>query len=145
VTPEATQKLQDDTLPHRENFLSYLDHATQVLARGGIIPLAPQGMTKDTLGTSTGAVNILMRMAQRNNIHNFGFLVTALNFPEEQTENKHMHDHHVFHTTHINVGAFTTLEETLKTIGNDSRRFDEWALSQIGALMPAWYRGTPRP
>lgn len=135
-----SKKGQTDPDPRRRSFLEYLYKSVDALKDGAVLPIALQAAGKqETLGPPTSALSSLVRIAEKNNVDNFGVLFVGLTYPREKEQNKKMHGYNPLRKMQLNIGNFYTADQLNDIADNNPKNLDPWAFGQLAELMPKWY------
>lgn len=119
---------------------SYLNQALDVLSRGGVIILFPQGGMRSSLENVTPAVSTLLKRADRADINKFTLIFLGLgiegvkNYQEQNSETLNL-----FRRYYLTYGASFTKEEFIIKAQECHETPDGLTLKQLQLVAPPGY------
>ncbi len=143
VTENSVKEGKNNGHKLNEGKIEYLNESTQLLKKGGVVVLAPQGTRMSYLGQpDKPIIGTIMAGAKKNGLEKFAFLF--MGFRVEGVDNysdKKVRGFNLLKKYGINIGACLTNHELMEKAGGDFRAVDRIAYEELRKIVPPNYIG----
>lgn len=146
VTANTIENEKNNGNKKNEGLREYIANSIDLLKKGGIIVLAPQGARMPYLGQPNNpAIGTFMAFAKRSELTDFAFLFMGIGIKGiDDYSNKKIRGLNLLKKYTVNIGSCLTSKEILKKAGGNFRNVDAVIYEELGKVVPEIYKQIPQ-